>query len=143
MTNFATQFKTEVQRISRKELRAEVTPLRKGVATHRSEIAELKRRISALEASLKKLTKLTTTAAKPSASEDETSSLRWRADGFASHRQKLGLSAEDFGKLLGVSSATIYAWENGTRPRASKMADIARVRKMGKRAALQALAALQ
>jgi hypothetical protein len=40
-------------------------------------------------------------------------SYRWRAEGFAQHRKRLGLSAADAGKLLGVSGLTVYKWEGG------------------------------
>jgi DNA-binding transcriptional regulator YiaG len=141
MTNFAAQLKSEIQRIARKEIRAETSSLRKSAATYRAEIAALKRRISALEAAVKKLRKpVSTRKAEP----EESSALRWRASGFASLRKKLALSAGDMGKLLDVTGATIYAWEAGrTKPRATQLAAIARVRKLGKRAANEMLATLK
>jgi transcriptional regulator with XRE-family HTH domain len=49
-------------------------------------------------------------------------------------RQKLGLSANEMGRLLGVSGQSIYLWEAGkAKPRASQLPAIAKVRKMGKR----------
>lgn len=138
MTNFAAQLKSEIQRIARKEIRLETSFLRKSTATYRAEIAGLKRRISALEATLKKLSK--SVPSKP-VEPEETSSLRWRAPGFASLRKKLALSAGDMGKLLGVTGATVYAWEAGkSKPRATQLVAIARVRKLGKRAAAELLA---
>ncbi|MFM6992100.1 MAG: helix-turn-helix domain-containing protein [Rhodoferax sp.] len=54
--------------------------------------------------------------------------------GFAALRKKLGLSAADMGKLLGVSAQSIYHWETGkTKPHASQLAAISAVRKMGKK----------
>jgi len=74
--------------------------------------------------------------------QEESPSLRWRTAGFASLRKKLALSAGDMGKLLDVTGATIYAWESGkSKPRASQLAAIARIRKIGKRAAAELLAA--
>lgn len=139
MTNFAAQLKSEIQRIARKEVRAETSSLRKSAATCRAEIAALKRRVSALEATLKKLSRpVSNRPVEP----EESSALRWRAPGFASLRKKLALSAGDMGKLLGVTGATIYAWESGkSKPRATQLAAIASVRKLGKRAAAELLAA--
>jgi DNA-binding transcriptional regulator YiaG len=55
-------------------------------------------------------------------------------------RKKLDLSAADFGKLLGVSGASIYLWEEGkTRPCDKNMPAIARLRAMGKKSAMEAL----
>jgi len=60
--------------------------------------------------------------------------LRFRVGGFASLRKKLGLSAAEMGKLVGVSAQSVYHWETGkSRPRASQLASIAAVRKLGKR----------
>lgn len=140
MTNFAAQLKSEIQRIARKEIRSETSALRRSAATYRAEIAALKRRLSVLESSVKKLSK---SASAKQVEPEEPSSLRWRAPGFASLRKKLDLSAGDMGKLLGVTGATVYAWETGkTKPRGTQLAAIARVRKLGKRAAAELLATL-
>ena len=140
MSNFAAQLKSEIQRLCRKEIRAETASLRKSTTSYRAEIAALKRRVSVLESALKKLGR--TAPAKPVASED-SATLRWRAAGFASLRKKLDFSAADMGKLLGVTGTTVYAWEAGkSKPRASQLAAIARVRKLGKRAAAEMLATL-
>lgn len=137
MSNFATQLKAEIQRLARREIRAETASLRKSATSYRTEIAALKRRIQALEATVKKLSK---PAKKKTAEAEETTALRWRAPGFASMRKKLGLSAADMGKLLGVAGATVYSWEAGkTKPRASQLAAVARARKLGKREASEML----
>jgi transcriptional regulator with XRE-family HTH domain len=55
----------------------------------------------------------------------------------------LGLSAKDFGKLIGVSSLTVYNWENGkSKPRRSQLPGIISVRGLGKREAIRRLEAL-
>ena len=54
-----------------------------------------------------------------------------------------GLSAEDFGRLLGVSSQAIYNWEQGTaRPRPAMLDKFAALRSIGKREALARLKSL-
>lgn len=59
----------------------------------------------------------------------------WRWKESAALRKKLGISAAEMGKLLGVSAQSVYHWETGkTKPRASQLQAIAAVRKMGKRA---------
>lgn len=141
MTTFAAQLKSEIQRLARKEIRVEISSLRKSATTYRAEIAALKRRISALEATVKKLSKSAPTR---KAEPEKSSSLRWRAPGFASLRKKLDLSAADMGKLLDVTGATVYSWEAGkSKPRATQLAAIARVRKLGKRATAEMLATLK
>ena len=63
-----------------------------------------------------------------------------RITGLKTHRKKLGLAAKDYGKLLGVSSLTIYNWEAGkSKPRRSQLPRIVAVRGIGKREALKRL----
>ena len=69
--------------------------------------------------------------------------LRFSAKGLASNRKRLGLSAEQFGLLVGVGSQSIYNWEAGeARPRQQFLQAIADLKTIGKRnvsARLQAL----
>jgi DNA-binding transcriptional regulator YiaG len=142
MANFAQQLKSEISRISRKELRAETQALKKASAQHRREMAALKRRIASLETAIRRLAKVQPQRVrKEAATEEESTSLRFRAGGFASLRKKLGVSAADMAKLLGVSSQSVYHWEQGkTRPRGAQLALIAEVRKIGKKAVAARLA---
>ena len=142
MTNFAAQLKAEISRIAKKEIRSETKQLKKASVSYRSEIAALKRRLSELEKALSKAKKV---SAKPanSVNAEPSESLRFRPSGFATLRKKLGLSAEQMGKLVGVSAQSVYHWEAGkSKPRASQMPAIAQVRKIGKRGATARLAEL-
>jgi len=63
---------------------------------------------------------------------------------MAANRKRLGLSAADFGLLIGASGQSVYAWEAGkTRPNADSLAAIAALRGIGKRAVEARLAALK
>lgn len=131
MPNIASALKAEIARIARKELRADVEPLRKASAQHRSAIAALKRQIAELERRLKRAPKAASPAATESAADRQ---IRFSAERLKNHRAKLGLSAKDYGTLVGVSGLTIYKWESGnTRPRDSQLPAIAAVRALGKR----------
>jgi len=80
------------------------------------------------------------TAAKSAESEDGGAKPRFSVRSVVAQRKRLGLSAADFGKLLGVSGATIYGWESGkTRPRKSQLAKMGTVRGLGKREAKKRL----
>lgn len=133
MSTFANQIKAEISRLAKKEVRAEVQSLKKASAGYRSEIAALKRRIASLEALVNKQAK--GTKVKPEVStEEEGTSLRFRVADFASLRKKLGISAAEMGKLLGVSAQSVYHWETGkSKPRKSQLQAISAVRKMGKK----------
>jgi DNA-binding transcriptional regulator YiaG len=136
MPNIASALKAEIARIARKEMRADIEPLRKASALHRSAIAALKREIAGLQKQIKRHSKSKPAASGSDAAQDGTQ-IRFSAGRLKNHRAKLGLSAKDYGALIGVSSLTIYKWEGGnTRPRAGQLPAIAAVRKLGKRQAL-------
>lgn len=109
MTTFANQLKSEIARIAKKEARVETLQLKKASAQHRSDIAALKRYVAALEVTVKKLSK---SQPKPvlKIEEEVTTALRFRAGGFATLRKKFDLSAEQMGKLIGVSAQSVYHW---------------------------------
>ena len=51
-------------------------------------------------------------------------------------RERIGNSAEDLGKLPGVSAQSIYNWEHEkARPRSEQLAKVAALRDIGKREA--------
>lgn len=141
MANIAALLKSEITRIARKELRAETETIRKATTHYRSEIAALKRRLAELERLVAKMAK---DAGKPVAGEEagDTVQIRYSARSMAAQRKRLGLSAENMGRLIGVSGQTIYGWEAGSsRPRNGQMAAIAAVRKLGRREAAAILVA--
>jgi DNA-binding XRE family transcriptional regulator len=107
-------------------------------AHYRSEIAALKRNVSALEKGIKGVVKSIPKSAQLTG-QDGRSKLRFRADEFKVKRETLGLTAEGAGKFFNVSGQTIYLWES---KRASQMPAIAAFRKLGKRQAQPILATL-
>jgi DNA-binding transcriptional regulator YiaG len=151
MPNIAAVLKAEITRVARKEVRAEVETLRKSAATYRTEIAALKRRIQELEQAVKKTGRAQSLAREqvnPVVRADEepgaTGRSRFSAKGMASNRKRLGLSAADYGLLVGTSGQWVYLWESGRSvPRASNLAAIAALRGIGKRAVAARLAALK
>ncbi|RYE44017.1 MAG: helix-turn-helix domain-containing protein [Hyphomicrobiales bacterium] len=141
MPNIAIALKQEIGRLARKELRSETEPLKKAVAAYRKEIAALKRRMETLERQQKRLAK--PVPSRQSVETDGDVHLRFRADGFAQHRKRLGLSAREMGLLLDASPLSVYKWEAGkAKPRAKHLAAIAAVRKLGRKDAAKRLEAL-
>ncbi|MEM0914026.1 MAG: helix-turn-helix transcriptional regulator [Planctomycetota bacterium] len=143
MSSFAVAFKEEIRRLARKEVKEQTGAMRKQVAGYRSQIASMRREITEQQRQIKALEKAVGKvgdAGGNGAAEEEGPQIRFSPAGFASHRERLGLSASDMGKLLGVSGQSVYAWEQErSRPRRKQMAAIAEVRAMGKRAALARL----
>lgn len=139
MPNVAAALKSEFARLARKEMRATLNPLKKSAAGFRSEIAALKRRIAQLDRQVRRAARaapMIDRVQEQRDQEEQEGKHRWHPAGFAKHRQRLGLSAAQCGKLLGVSSLTVYKWESGSvRPRARHLHAIAQLRAMGKREA--------
>jgi DNA-binding transcriptional regulator YiaG len=128
--------KTEISRIAKKEIRGESASLKKSSSQYRSDIAALKKRVASLEALVKKLSKVAQKSRPEAQDISDDKHLRFRSGGFATLRQKLGLSANEMGQLLGVSGQSVYKWEQGkAKPRASQLHAIAAVRKLGKKQA--------
>jgi DNA-binding transcriptional regulator YiaG len=143
MPNLASLLKSEISRLSRREIRREVLPLRRSAAAHRREIAALKRTIAALERRAKSLAKFAAprTADKASAPENQT---RFVAKGLVSLRKRLGLSAVDLARLLGVSMQSVYNWEHKkATPRKEQVAAIVALRSLGKKEAQARLEGLK
>lgn len=142
MPNIASALKSEISRIARKEVKAEVLALRKSSTSQRKEIAELKRRAQTLEQLVRRLGQTKTPPPSPGAANDETSGVhRFSAKDLLTHRKRLSLSAAEVGVLMGTSSQTIYNWEQGkARPQASHLAAIAALRTLGKKQAAATVA---
>ena len=133
MTSFSATIKSEITRLSRKELRAQVEPLRKASGTYRKDIAALKREVAALQRQIASLSKTSVRAVSPAV---EAKQMRFAAKGLKALRARLGVSAGDFGKLAGASGQSVYNWENGkTVPRQSQLKVLAELRDLSKKEA--------
>lgn len=144
MANITALLKSEIARVARKELRAETDSLRKASSSYRGEIAALKRRVQDLEKELRQLKRTAGRAPEATTTQEPESSLRFSAKGIAGHRKRLGLSAREYGALVGAANLTVYKWEKGeVRPRAKFLPAIAMVRKMGRREVAARLQTLQ
>ena len=141
MPNFATALKSEISRVARKEARSETLGMKKATSQHRSDIATLKRRIAGLEQLVKRLAKLPNQKLTVESGEDKSPGIRFSAARLTAQRERLGLTAAELAKLLGVSYQSVHKWENEiSSPRASQLVSIATLSKMGKRLAQSRLA---
>jgi DNA-binding XRE family transcriptional regulator/uncharacterized coiled-coil protein SlyX len=143
MADIAGLLKSEITRLSNKVARQHFGPLRAAVTAQRHQIASLKREIAALEKKIGKVQRRD----KPASSEREESadaqSFRFVAKGFRTLRERLGLTAEEMGQLIGVSGQSVYNWEHQkAKPRARQLASIAELRGLGKKQARARLEAL-
>lgn len=144
MPNIAAVLKDEIRRLAKKQIKAEISDTKNAVAQYRKDVTALKRQVQAQQreiASLKALDQKRT--GQQPAAEEPLDNIRFSARSVKSQRNRLKLSAEDYGKLVGVSALTIYHWEQGkSRPRKAQLARLVAIRGIGKREALARLAAL-
>jgi DNA-binding transcriptional regulator YiaG len=141
VANIGTVLRKEISKLSRREGRSLIDPTKKITAQHRRDIAALKRQVALLERQVK-LVSRKVLGPPPAASSDQSAakSVRFVAKGLRSQRNRLGLSAAEFGKLLGVSAQSVYNWERElAHPRSEQLARLASLRGIGKREAAERL----
>jgi DNA-binding transcriptional regulator YiaG len=138
MANLAAAIKEEIRHLAKKQIKAETGSTKQAVAQYRREIAKLKRQV---QVQAKKIAFLESQERKRfeerEATADELAeSARFSPRSVKAQRERLGLSAADYAKLVGVSGLTIYNWEQGkTRPRKEHLTALVAVRGIGKREA--------
>jgi DNA-binding transcriptional regulator YiaG len=145
MPNLAAALKDEIARLARKEIRSHTVVTKRMVTQHRRDLAALKRTVAALQKEVAFLAaqERKRVMSKP-AQKQQPENVRFSPRWVKIHRDKIGLSAADYGKLVGVSGLTIYNWESGkARPRDQFLPKLAAVRGLRKREALNRLAMLK
>jgi DNA-binding transcriptional regulator YiaG len=124
MPNIGSVLKEEITRLSRKEVRKQIEPVRKSSNQQRTDIARLKRDVSALRKQIRTLSK---SSSVPATQQDRPAEMiRFVAKGLKAQRTRLGLSAADYAKLVGVSGQTVYNWEQGAANPAPSSARLSR-----------------
>ena len=142
MPNIAAVLKDEIRRLAKREIKTATSATKQAIVQYRRDIAKLKRELQEqkrktafLEAQERKRLDQPQTA-----SEGELNGVRHSARSVRAQRKRLGLSAADYGKLVGVSGLTVFNWEHGkARPRQERLAALVAVRAMGRREALAKL----
>ncbi len=133
MSNIAAVFRQEIIRLARKEARAIAKSLQKASGQYRKGIAELKRQNATVRAEIVRLQRQASKGGAAPTAEAPAEKVRYSAVSVVAQRKRLGLSAEAFGKLVGVTGHTVYKWEHGaSRPRSAQLAAFAAVRAIGK-----------
>ena len=142
MANVITALKAEIARIARKEAKALTAPLRKPANATRLTLADLKRRVAALEQENKRMAASLSKVPQPEPQEAPATAAKAKGwvsgKGILSMRRKLGLSQETFAQLVGVSPNAVYYWEHKSgmlRLRAKTRTAVMAVRELGAREA--------
>ncbi|OHB77936.1 MAG: hypothetical protein A2W31_16450 [Planctomycetes bacterium RBG_16_64_10] len=145
MANLAVTLKEEIQRLAKKEIKAQTGSTKQAVAQYRREIAQLKRqtreqerKIAFLEAQERKR------LSQPRSEQESVEGIRFSARSVRAQRERIGFSAKDYARLVGVSPLTIYNWEQGkSRPQKAQLTALVAIRGIGKREALAKLGLLE
>ncbi len=138
MSDIATLLKSEISRLSKKAVRQYIAPLQSASTAQRKQITALKKQVSDLQRQVQQLRRAAGTASRraEAASDEQDVKFRFVAKGLRTLRSRLGLSAEEFGQLVGVSGQSVYNWESKkATPRATQVASIAALRGIGKKEA--------
>ncbi len=144
MPNVASVLREEIIRLSRKEVRQQVGPVKKTNAELRRTVAALKSEVAALRRGVRFLEKQEKRRLKAAPKASTAEGVRFAARWVKADRERLGLSASDYGRLVGVAGLTIYNWEKGkSKPRDKQLAAWAKARGIGKREAWRRLELLE
>lgn len=144
MPNVAAVLRDEIRRLARKEIREQVGPLKKTNTDLKRTVAALKGEVAALQRNLKFLEKQESRRLASKPRQSDAAGVRFSPKWLKADRKRLGLSAKDYGRLVGVAALTIYNWEGAkSKPRARQLAAWAKVRGIGKREAQRRLELLE
>jgi len=125
-------------------IRKETLATKKATAQHRRVIAALSKKVTALERQVAFLSRKVLAAISDPVANASPKKIRFSPKALLAQRNRLDLSAADFGSLVGVSAQSIYNWEQGKAvPRAEQLAKVAALRGVGKREAAKRLEQLQ
>src|SRR5271154_5587500 len=111
MPNILPSLNEHIRRLARREIRSQTSATKRATAHYRRDIAALKRLVKLLTTRLSYLEKHGSGEVSGPAAGEPPANTRFRADGLRTHRSRLGLSAKDFGRMVGVSGLTVYNWE--------------------------------
>jgi DNA-binding transcriptional regulator YiaG len=139
VVNLNTVLNERIARVARKEIKAQTGTTKKAAVRYRSDIAALKRQVQSLT---KRLAVLERQVPKepPQVLSEVPDGVRYGPRTARALRARLGLSAREFGELIGVSALTVYHWEAGkSRPRDAQLARLVAIRKIGRREAMRRL----
>ena len=113
MPNLGVVLKEEIQRLTRKEVRAAVNPLKKRVAELARTNAALKRSVPQLEKTVARLNDEAKARQLQAVQKGGKAAAGTRVGprSIAAQRKRLKLTRKQFGQVAGVSANTVYLWE--------------------------------
>jgi DNA-binding transcriptional regulator YiaG len=126
--------KSEIQRLSKHEVRTVFLPIRKEVWGIRIKLSNLLKGFAPLNRWAKELSESRSKEAKLAASPEEVKASRFTPERIRHLRMKLGISQRELGVLVGATTGAVLSWEKGKfKPRGEKKAALVALRKVRKR----------
>lgn len=134
MPNLSQVLKSEIIRISRKEFKAAITPVKTSNQSLRLEISKLKKQVAELEKIKKQV--IVKSNKVSAVTPEEVQKARFTSNTIKKLRRKLGISQDTLAKLMGISGNTVALMEKKTgrlKLRQKTLVSLILVRGMGKR----------
>jgi DNA-binding XRE family transcriptional regulator len=136
MPNIGALLKQEIQRLAARVSRSQgestrrtVIAQRKQIATLRAQIVVLEKQVASLQRGLKSAIKATPAPEKPSRAVRPM-----KATAIRAMRARLGITASQLAKLVGVTDQSIYNWEHEkSRPKVAPATALVELKGLGKR----------
>ena len=135
MAKLEQTIKSEIVRLSRREVRRISAPLGKEVRSLKSTVSLIRKSVLALSRSMAVLKKESPPEEiKLEATPDEIKQSRFSPRLIRSLRKHAGVTQKELAQLAGVSIGAVQMWENGKfRPSDKKKALLVGLRKLGRR----------
>jgi len=127
--------KEEIARLARKEIRANVLPLKQEVTKLRLRVSQLEKTVAVLDRDASRMRKAEVEKlGKLKADEDEVQSARINGKWVQTLRQRLNVSQNELASLMGISVSGVRTWEYDiSKPRGKNRAALVALRKLGRR----------
>ena len=133
MPNMAQVLKAEIVRLSRKEVKAACSPLRKQIRALRQATKDQKQLIANLEKELRRMRTAAPVQELGTGDEGKAKKARITPAAIKSQRLRLKLSQRELAKLLGVNAISVIRWETGkSKPRDAYREGLAKLRKLSR-----------
>ena len=145
MPNIAKVLREEIQRLAKRQIKAELSAVKRDNVRLKKTVAEMRRQIAVLSRTSRELVKKVTPVVAVKESEEATEKaarLRPTSKSLKKLRARLGLTQAQFGKLLGVSGQAVVQWasrDGRIRMRKTTLSALAGVQTIGKREARRRL----
>ena len=148
MPNFTKMFQEEVRRLARKEFKAFLENVRRDLVETRRAVSQLRKTVASLQKENKRIAEKVVKGALQRVPEEteEKDRARISSKTIRTMREKLGLTQVEMGKLLDVSSQSVYQWERRggrLRLRNATRKAVLELKKIGVREARRRLEAMK